>query len=252
MRLRDYQNAFTDWLTTGASGPAARLGDGPGLLVYQRNYRTALMGLLGEVYRQTRAHLGETEFDALAARFIDASPPNSWTLDAYGEDFAESLPFPLARDLARLERRLSDLFVAADETPIAPADAAPDDWETARIRFTPGLSILEVETNADEIWSALSAEEPEPKTALSEGALILWRRDFVPRFRRSAAGEGELIARALRGDTFGALCAEAAAREGEEGLRRVGERLGLWLRDGMIAQIRSEAVSVVSGPEAAG
>ena len=81
-------------------------------MVYQNNYRTALMACLEESFPCTAEWLGAADFRASAARAIDAAAPDSWSLDHYAGKFPRSIAGqwsddPVAGDLAALELALS-------------------------------------------------------------------------------------------------------------------------------------------------
>jgi hypothetical protein len=62
-----------------------------GLTVYRHAYRAQLVACLRDTFEQTWSWLGDDGFDAAAASHIAARPPSGWTLDAYGEDFPQTL-----------------------------------------------------------------------------------------------------------------------------------------------------------------
>src|SRR6188472_3757343 len=93
MNLLALQRNFRAWLTSEASDVAAQFGERAraGLGVYLNNYRAQLLACLSASYPILRAWIGDSAFEGAAASHIDSVPPHSWTLDAYGLDFAETL-----------------------------------------------------------------------------------------------------------------------------------------------------------------
>lgn len=247
MSLAALQGDFRTWLIEGSPEAADRIGQtaGPGLSVYQNNYRAQLMACLVETYEQTHAWLGDEAFLASAAAHIDASPPSAWTLDAYPVDFADTLGAiypddPEVAELAALEWALSRAFTAADAIAMTPDMLAGVGWDNAVLHLTPSLSTLPATSNAAAIWSALSkGEMPPDAVALPEpAALLVWRQGFTPCFRTIDAVEERAIALCMGGATFGALCGSMIEALGEtEGVARAAALLGQWIADDLIISI---------------
>ena len=242
MNLITLQRQMRDWLDTGSEGCAARFADSarPGLGIYQNNYRAQLADCLTDDFAVTRAWLGGEAFHAAIVAHVELVPPSSWTLDYYGKDFPATLrrlypDDPEVGDLATIELALSEAFVASDAPPLA-ADLTTIDWDEAKIGFVPSLTIYPLETNAPAIWSAINAgHEPPPAMRLSSPeALIVWRSQEICRFRSISQDERHaLLFLARSGANFGGLC----AAWGEEEAELVGQWLGQWLADEVIATI---------------
>ncbi len=245
MSLLALQRNFRDWLVTGEESSAAALGGGPGTAVYQNNYRTALVSSLAETFQRLVLWLGEDGFEAAAARYIDARPPSSWTLDAYGEDFTDFVATlwpddPEVAEIALIDWTVGQVFVGSDADALRPEALAVADWETAAIHAVPSLLVLPITTNADAIWQALATAEPPPPAEMAEcgAALLVWRQGLEPVFRRAEAHECDVLAWSAAGEGFAAVCARLADTLGEEAaVTTAGTLLGRWLAEGMIAAV---------------
>ena len=245
MSLLALQRNFRDWLVTGEDSAAAALGGGPGTLVYQNNYRTALVSSLAETFQRLVLWLGDEAFEAAAARYIDARPPSSWTLDAYGEDFTDFIATlwpddPEVAEIALIDWTVGQVFVGPDAEPLAAEALDVADWETAVIRAVPSLLVLPIATNADAIWQALATCEipPGAEMAARGTALLVWRQGLEPVFRRAEAHERDVLAWSAAGQGFAAVCEQLAASLGEEAaITTAGTLLGRWLAEGMIAAV---------------
>jgi hypothetical protein len=247
MRLLALQQSFGTWLTSESAEVAAHFGERtrPGLAVYLNNYRAQLLSCLSASFPVLRTSIGGTAFEAAAARHIDRVPPHAWTLDAYGFDFADTLTGlypgnPEVAELASLERALEAAFVGPDAAAVEPAALAGIDWQAAIVQFVPTFRRLRFATNVAAIWSAIDNHEtPPPAACLTEPANVaIWRDDFAPRFRMLGAEEATIIDQVLEGKTFGAICADAVERLGQErGAQTVGLLLGQWLKDHMVGRI---------------
>lgn len=245
MSLLALQRQFRDWLVIGEDHAAAALGGGPGPLVYQNNYRAALMASLGETFQRLALWLGDEAFHGAAARYIDARPPSSWTLDAYGEDFTDFVATlwpddPEVAEIALIDWTVGQVFVGTDAPALQPEALAVADWETAVIRAVPSLQVMPITTNADAIWQALAAGEHPPGAELAPDgrALLIWRQGLEPVFRRAEAHERDVLAWSAAGKGFAAICERLAATLGEEAAATTaGTLLGRWLAEAMVVEV---------------
>lgn len=246
--LAELQRDFRTWLVTASDAAAGSLGGdkaAAGLAVYQNNYRSQLVGVLETSFPRLRAWIGEAAFLAAAVEHIDSHPPHAWTLDAYPNDFGQTLERllpdnPDVHELAWLENALAETFVAPDAEPPTPATLAAIDWDRARLRLTPSLLVRDATTNAAEIWSALAEarEPPEGEMLQRPGGLIVWRLGYTSRFRAVEALERDALAKVGADGGFAALCEQLIGQLGEaEGVAKAGELLAGWLGDGLIAQV---------------
>jgi hypothetical protein len=239
MRLAELQRDFRAWLVSASDETAARFGSGAraGLAVYQNNYRAQLVGCLESSFPQVRAWMGEEAFLYAAVSHIDKHPPHAWTLDAYADDFdatlVELFPHnPDIHELAWIESALSAAFVARDAQPLAAADLATIDWETARLQLSPSLMTRRATTNAADLWRAMrdGKDRPEGEMLAQAGGLIVWRRGFASYLHTVDALEFEALMQMQENGSFNALCAMLVERLGEsEGIAKAGALLANWI-----------------------
>ncbi|WP_226018082.1 putative DNA-binding domain-containing protein [Novosphingobium sp. FKTRR1] len=247
MSLSALQQDFRDWLVTGSDEAQSRFSPdaAPGLLVYQNNYRCALMACLEESFAKTLAWIGPELFHAIAAAHIDARPPESWSLDHYAAYFPQALAQALPDDtevgeLAMLEQALTDAFVGPDGAALALGDVPQVDWDRAVLRWVPTARLLSLASNAPAIWSALAANrEPPPRALLAEPVRVLvWRQEDIACFRALDPQEAEVAPTLLGGATFTAICARLVDAHGEaQGVQLAGAWLGRWVADGALAAL---------------
>jgi hypothetical protein len=93
--------------------------------------------------------MGDEAFEEMIAEYLEAYPPDSFTLRDLGERLAEMLASdpkfasdPLLAELARLEWCFVEAFDAADAPPFdaaSLASATEDDWPRARIALHPSV-----------------------------------------------------------------------------------------------------------------
>ena len=244
MSLARLQQNFRTWLETGTEQASVRFAPGaqPGLLVYQNNYRAALMACLEESFARTRDWLGAQEFKALAVGYIDAFPPNSWSLDHYASGFPSALGLALANtpeagELAALELALAETFVGLDAEAIAPAALGTIDWESAVLRLVPTTRLLPQCTNAPAIYSSLASgqQAPAPMRLSEPQSLLIWRQQYTSCFRTLVPQEAELVRELFAGMRFTELCTRLVQVLGEaQGVKTAGAWLGRWVGDGLL------------------
>jgi len=243
--LIDLQTRFCAWLREGDEDVAAHLATvlavGPGLAVYQNNYRVALIDALRQTHSRAVLWLGDAAFEAVAAQYIDTQPPSHWTIDAYGAGFPALLrerSDAIAADLAAIDRAVGDVFARADAMLAQAAALAQIDWDGAVIRLVPSLVLMPITTNADALWLALASDDalPDPVYAAPPATLMLWRQGFEPVMRRLDPTESVMLNCSLAGASFATICEELAQTGDEAGaVTAAGTVLGRWLGESLIA-----------------
>jgi len=251
MSLLALQRDMRAWLVGEDGRAAARLGEGgaPGLRVYLNNYRGQLVACLADSFPNSRSWIGDQAFDRAVALHVDRVPPSSWTLDAYPRDFPATLALlypddPEVAELAWIEFALGEAFVAPDARALSIADLTDVDWDAAVLAFTPTLDLGMLSSNAPAIWSALSegATPPAAELLTEAGAILVWRRDHVSRFRAIDQVEHQALSWARSGMPFAKLCDHMVAAWGEgDGIARAGAMLGGWIADGLIVGVGHSA-----------
>ncbi|WP_017669355.1 DNA-binding domain-containing protein [Sandarakinorhabdus sp. AAP62] len=233
MTLARFQRQFQAGLIAGDLGALADAVERPaGLAVHTHAARAMLVDGLADNFAKTLHWLGGEAFTALALAYAAISPSSSWTLADYGDDFPEYLrrQQPDEREvaeLAALDWALRSAFAAADPQPATWAQDPDIDWEALRLKLAPGTSLLAFATNADAIWAAIPAQ---PITAaMAPGLVLVWRDRLEPRFRRTSAGEGELLAALAAGQRFGPACDASGADS-----LAIGAWLREWLSAGLV------------------
>ena len=224
-----------------------------GLDIYRNNYRSALIEAIAATFERTLRWVGEDSFRRAAAHHLILNPPTGWTLDDAGEGFDATLAELFAGDpevceLAALEWAMHRAFVAADCAGLTAADFAAqtaafgeNDWAALVFDFHPALRMIDVRHDVGTLWIVLGKEDVSaPNIALATPhSLLVWRESLRPTFRLVDALDGEVLALARAGETFGEICAILAERLGPQaGVARAGSLLGQWLQDGLIAAVR--------------
>ena len=186
------------------------------LAVYSNAYRIRLADALAANMPRLKQLLGDEEFGAIAARYVDAHPSPFASIRWFGDQLSRMLgrshpSQPWLAELARWEWALAESFDALDAPTIgieALAAVAPGDWAELRLHFHPSVQYLELRTNAQALFKALSEEREPPQPAILELAQpwLLWRQDLKTQYRSLEPAETAALEVVRAGGTFGAMC----------------------------------------------
>jgi hypothetical protein len=251
--LESLENEFQSFLLTRAVGieqrvvGSARVPIATRLAIYGNAYRARLAETLEAHYPALLSLLGAEEFNNLCSAYIDAHDSHFASIRFYGADLAALLTdhahyksTPLLGELARFEWAMTEVFDAADATPLnvqALATIAPTEWAGLAFDVHPSLRRLDLNCNAPELWKALTADRAPPQAACEEPAVawLLWRRELQIYFRPLAGPEAAALDAVRGGQSFGELCVTlcAACSEAAAPARAAGY-LREWVESGMI------------------
>lgn len=216
--LRNGESPNPALLQTGGSGGAARFG------IYLHGYRVRMTEALQENYPVLASVLGDDAFAQLAADFLRDRPSNHASIRWFGAALADyvsenpaSLPHPALHDLIRMEWALGTAFDSTDAIPLTFADmtkVAPEDWPSLRFAAHPSLRLLAMQWAVEPVWVALH-DDPDADTGAPEQlahVLLVWREEFVNKWRSLDEREAMLLQALLDGASFGELCELGSTR----------------------------------------
>ncbi len=217
--------------------------------VYRNGYVARLAEIMGQDYERTHEYLGDARFAQLIKDYITANPSDQRSARWFGRHLPAFIertePYsrhPELIELATLEKALNDAFDAADAEPLRVEDLAalaPEAWPALEFAPHPTAARLTFKTNAAEIWSALREEKAPPKARrLPEPApLLVWRQDFMARFKPLSTEEAMMWDEAVKGVRFSVLCEMVATFGGEDDAElRAASYLKDWVDMGMLAK----------------
>jgi hypothetical protein len=281
-RLPDIQEAFQRFLLAGDSEINAcvvgteRVPIETRLGIYGDGYRSRLIEALQTSFPVLADLLGETDFQALAAQYVNAHESTFFSVRYYGDQLADFLggdaeysKAPILAELARWEWAMAAAFDAADAEPIdisAFAELAPEDWAELRFEWSPAVQVVELEWNVPQLWKAVTEETERPEPSLNAQpdpgrgsqadasrtpravSYLIWRRELQIYFRPLAEQEAAVIAAARAGHSFGELCVLLCEHldESEASLHAAGYLRG-WVESGLI--VNAAIVTVETGRE---
>jgi hypothetical protein len=225
--------------------PGSTAHEQPGMRVYANNVHGQLLAALCDTYEKTRRWLGEEAFQQHAASYIARHRSTSWTLDDYGDAFADHLSAACAEtpevgELAWIDLRLRRAFSGTDAAGVRLEALDIEDWERVELVFVPTLSVRLLHTNAPALWAGLAAGTvPRPQMALPGSGVRVWRQGWEPRFQSIGHEEYACLDLALAGASFGEMCTWLSSAVGPDRVAATaGSLLHAWTNDGLVAAIR--------------
>ena len=176
--LADLQARFVDFLSgkneliTRSIAEQGNINTETRLNIYRNAYHIRLKLALETDHEMLGIYLGDDLFEVMADGYIETHPSHFTSLRHFGDQLPEYLnktaPFnehPIISELALFERRLLDVFDAADAERAALSalkEIPPDDWPGMRLRFHPSTQLFTAGWNSIESWKALKAGQAPP------------------------------------------------------------------------------------------
>ena len=256
--LRELQESFQRGILAGDDSILAEVNDSAkeqrSVLfgVYRNAYVARLAEILADDYAQLHAYLGDQAFVTLVKAYIDANPSDQRSARWFGRrlpDFVREngnyAKHPELAEIADLEKALADAFDGPDAAPLkigALATLPPEAWPHLTFEPHPTASRLSFRTNAADIWAALKQETAPPKPIQfpEPQAIVVWRQDFMARFKPLTAEEAMMWNEAAKGVSFGVLCEMVATFAGQdEADLRAAAYLRGWVDMGALAGFRT-------------
>lgn len=254
--LAKLQTRFIDFLSgksgqiTSAVATQGNIDTETRLNIYRNAYQIRLKQVLETDHEMLGIYLGDDLFERMATGYIETHPSSFTSLRHFAEQLPEYLrqaePFnahPIISELAFFERRLLDVFDAADanRTPLsALKEIPPDDWPGMKLRFHPSTQLFIAGWNSIESWKALKAGLEPPAAQLQGDAYwLLWRGDsLLSEFRPIDEDEYLLLSLAIEGNTFASMCESLLSRHDEDQIGAISlHYLTRWLEQGIIKAI---------------
>ncbi|MGN8005537.1 MNIO family bufferin maturase [Acidovorax sp. 22279] len=214
--LAAVQRHFADQVLAGALPQATPDDLVTGRLpIYHHAYRARLAEVLADTYAKTFLYMGSDSFDVHAHAFAVAHPPQTRSLNRYGEGLVEALRVqypdnPELHELAQLDWDLRTRFDSADVPTLETAAAqASDTWTTRPGVLHPSALLRTITTNVVGVWNAIHTDDDVPEAvALSAPAtLLVWRKGHQPHFRTLDAVEAAWVQALHAGASVHDACA---------------------------------------------
>jgi hypothetical protein len=170
--------------------------------VYSNAYRVRLADALAANMPRLKEFLGDEQFGAIAAAYVDEHPSRFASIRWFGDRLAQVL---------ERSHPAQPWLDAADAATVAVeylATVAPGDWADLRLQFHPSVQYLELATNAQALFKALSEEQPPPQPEILEHPQpwLLWRQDLKTQYRSLDPAEAVALRLMRDGGTFAEMC----------------------------------------------
>jgi putative DNA-binding protein len=151
--------------------------------IYVDAYLARLIEALEEDFPAVARVVGRRTFHALCRAYLERYPSRSYSLNPLGRRLPEILADrPRARDLARVEVAMSEVFDAEQAAPLKPSDfgtLTPEKLARARLSFVPAFRLLELDTAANPTIDAVRQDrETLPPLKRKRSWMAVYRKDF--------------------------------------------------------------------------
>lgn len=157
--------------------PSRTLSAAERVLIYNGMYLSRFAEALAVDYPALAHFLGEDDFNALVARYVQKHPSTSYTLNRLGDSLPDFVT-GFERDLARLELAMTVVF---DEEETPPADLTQLPAERAEsMRLIPikAMRVLSLNYNSNECFQAFRDNE-QMRPHRHKNYLLVHRKDYA-------------------------------------------------------------------------
>lgn len=210
------------------------------LAIYADAYLARMVEALENDFPAVARLLGPGRFRSMCREYLERFPSRSRSLNPLGRRLPEILSDrPAARDLARVEAAMSEVFDAEAAEPLRPSDfskIAPGKLAGARPAFVPAFRLLELDHDVNPYIDAVKRAQPQaPRLKRARSWTAVYRKEFqVCRLDLQAPAHAALSA-LHRGRTVSQAVAAAARlwTGTPEGLQsQIRRWFGEWVSEG--------------------
>jgi len=220
------------------------------LAIYANAYCMRLVETLQKDFPAILYLLGDDAFTQAAVAYIKEHPSQHPSLRFFGQYFSEFLhqdtnyrAMPYLSELAQLEWLLVEAFNAKDVSLIQESDVAnvpPEAWSTLVLDFQASVHCFQYRWNIIPIWKAEQDEQipPQPEELDSEEICLVWRQNYMTRYRTLEPDEALVLGSMLEGADFSDMCASLSTivAADEVALKAAG-LLKFWVNAGLISDL---------------
>ena len=213
--------------------------------IYVEAYLARMIEALEKDFPAVARLLGPERFRALCRGYVQRYPSRSRSLNPLGRRLPDYLSDrPAARDVARVEAAMSEVFDAEAGEPLRPSDfskMAPEKLAGARLQFVPAFRLLQLDHDVNPYLDAVKRDPPKmPRLKRRRSWVAVYRKEFqVWRLDLKAPAHAALTA-LHRGHTVSQAVAAAArvwSGTPEELPSQIRRWFGEWVSAGFFAQV---------------
>lgn len=225
--------------------PGGTLDAAGALDVYRRGYVVRLTDQLGEIYASVWRVLGDEDFFAVCAAYIQQHHSTSYNLSDYGRSFPSFLGQSIyaqesafLSELGRFELQVHDLFHAAPHVAVGYSElAALGDVANLRFRFGDAVALFESQWAVYDLYRHRHDVEPPSMDLERSQSVVLSKQDGQVRAYEVATAEFAVLQALHSGSPVEAALGRGLAVDPNLGAERVGALFQLLSRAGLIETI---------------
>ncbi len=219
------------------------------LNIYSDAYRLRLIEALQANFPVLEKLFGADPFARLTQLYLSIRPSRHFSIRWFGHElpsflreFDEYRDRPWLAELAEWEWKVATAFDERDANVLAVdklATMAPEEWPHLKLFLHPCVQRLRLTTNAAALAKAAGEDQslPEPKLLDECVEWLIWRQDFVVRFRSLDALEAAALDAVQSGATFGELCEAIAEHMDAESVPlRAATLLRQWIEEQLLTE----------------
>ena len=230
--------------------PSASLTAAERVGVYHGMYLSRMQEALESDYPGLARFLGPEGWARLVTAYVRAHPSRSHTLNVLGRDLPEFVRTArvrrpaFCRDLARLERAVTEVFDAEETPPLteaALASVAPEDWARARLVPVVALRLVVLDHDAGAHLDALrDGRRRRPLVRRRRSRVAVYRRNYAVFRREQEAAAFALLGDLVNGFTVRRALARALGRQARLGTDEAFRLFRDWATMGLFQAVELE------------
>jgi len=221
------------------------------LSIYGNAYQIRLVDSLAINFTHLQSFMGKEAFEEMGAAYLNQYPSHTFTVRYFGDHLCEFLattaPYssqPILYDMALYEWALCHAIDAADAPSISIEDlkAVPqEDWSFIQFQFHPSVIMIELKSNAPDLWQAYHHEQPLPAMTVSPEPVTwtVWRKHIQAYYRANKPSEAWVMHVIEQGKSFADICEGLCEWMSEEEVAQYSVGLLVqWLQDEIFSSIK--------------
>lgn len=224
--------------------PSASLRPDQRVGIYVEAYFARLVEALEADFPALSRLVGQERFHGICRGYLERFPSRSRSLNPLGRRLPEVLKGG-ARDLARLEVAMSEVFDGDAAPALTPKDFAtfsPERLSRARLALAPTVRVLELDHDANPYVDAVRQERAVPRLRRKKSWTAVYRKEFQV-LRLDLKGPAYAALAALRDGSTVEQAVAAAARRWKGGAAalqaEVRQNFGEWVSEGFFSAVIS-------------
>ncbi len=188
------------------------------LAIYANAYKTRLLEALSSTFPFLRTCLGDDEFNAIAATYIDKNNSCFRSIRWYGDRFPDfiqlcdlSKSFPYLHEIAQLDWIMTLVFDAQDAKVFTLEQISlipPDAWAEMHFIFHPSMHRFQFHWNVIDFWQSTLNEDSTMALTQHSSPItwLFWRHELISHFNSMPNDEAWALDAAISDSSFADIC----------------------------------------------